>query len=572
MESSKDTHDIFGESTDQRALGDNPRVFRLEELAIATNNFSGDNKLGEGGFGPVYKGKLLDGQEIAVKRLSDGSIQGLEEFKNEVLVILKVQHRNLVKLLGCCVQGEEKMLIYEYLPNKSLDAFLFDSTKRELLDWKTRFQIIDGISRGVLYLHRDSRLTVIHRDLKVSNILLDEFFNPKIADFGRARIFGGNEHHANTARVVGTFGYMSPEYLLEGRFSEKSDVFSFGVLLLEVVSGEKITHFHHLELSLSLLGYAWQLWKESKMELFMDPMLLRESACKPDILRCIHVGLLCVQELAKDRPTMSTALSMLTNEITTLPDPEPPAFKERRVTSQSDSFPQGQESASVNNLTITNMEGQSTITPTQFITDSQTLTSSGEIFQLGFFSPVNSTNRYVGIWYNKIPVENIVWLANRDRPLKDSSGTLRIANDGNLVISDGRGTILWTTNVSNFAGRNSSVSALSDTGNLVFRLVDDNSTRGVLWQSFDNPTDTFLPLMKIGGSSLTGTKQELTSWKAESDPSVGIFSAALDLVDNIPQLVVSSNASKRLWQSGAWNSKIFIGMPRVGICIMMDSI
>ncbi|KAI3989063.1 hypothetical protein MKX01_033099 [Papaver californicum] len=183
---------------------------------------------------------------------------------------------------------------------------------------------------------------------------------------------------------------------------------------------------------------------------------------------------------------------------------------------------------------------ENTITPTQFITDSQTLTSSGEIFQLGFFSPVNSTNRYVGIWYNKIPLKNIVWVANRD--------TLK-----------GFIWYLWTTNVSNFATRNSSVAELSDT-DLAFLLVDDSSTGGVLWQSFDNPTDTFLPLMKIGGSSLTGTKQELTSWKDESDPSVGIFSAGLELVDNIPQLVVWSNASQRLWRSGVWNSKIFIGI------------
>ncbi|MCL7045974.1 hypothetical protein MKW94_015184, partial [Papaver nudicaule] len=205
---------------------------------------------------------------------------------------------------------------------------------------------------------------------------------------------------------------------------------------------------------------------------------------------------------------------------------------------------------------------ENVITPTQFITDSQTLTSPGEIFQLGFFSPVNTTNRYVGIWYNKIPVENIVWVANRATPLKDSSGTFRIASDGNLVISDGRGIVHWTTNVSNFATRNSSAAELSDTGNLAFRLVDDD-TGGVLWQSFDSPTDTFLPLMKIGGSSLTGAKRELTSWKHASDPSVGIFSAGLDLVDNIPQLVVSSNASKRLWRSGVWNSKIFVGMPNL---------
>ncbi|KAI3943930.1 hypothetical protein MKW92_025853 [Papaver armeniacum] len=186
---------------------DNPdqvKVFKFQELAIATNNFYGANMLGQGGFGQVYKGTLSDGQEIAVKRLSKGSIQGLEEFKNEVIVISKVQHRNLVRLLGCCLEGEEKMLIYEYMPNKSLDAFLFDPTKKQWLDWRKRFQIIEGISRGMLYLHRDSRLRVIHRDLKVSNILLDEDLNPKISDFGMARIFGGDEQQASTRRVVGT--------------------------------------------------------------------------------------------------------------------------------------------------------------------------------------------------------------------------------------------------------------------------------------------------------------------------------------------------------------------------------
>ncbi|RZC82336.1 hypothetical protein C5167_045132 [Papaver somniferum] len=205
------------------------KVIDFKTLAIATNDFSEANKLGQGGFGSVYKGTLRDGQEvqeIAVKRLSTSSEHGSQEFKNEVLVISKLQHRNLVRLLGCCTHEDEKILIYEYMPNKSLDTFLFDPRMRGLFDWKKRFEIILGIGRGILYLHRDSRLRVVHRDLKASNILLDEELNPKISDFGTARIFGGNERlQANTRKVAGTFGYMSPECVIEGRFSEKPDVF-----------------------------------------------------------------------------------------------------------------------------------------------------------------------------------------------------------------------------------------------------------------------------------------------------------------------------------------------------------
>ncbi|XP_072966501.1 G-type lectin S-receptor-like serine/threonine-protein kinase B120 isoform X3 [Typha angustifolia] len=229
-------------------------LLSFDSLVAATDKFSHMNFLGEGGFGPVYKGMLPEGKEVAVKRLSRNSGQGMEEFKNEVILIAKLQHRNLVRLLGCCIQGKEKILIYEYMPNKSLNAFLFDPTKKEKLDWKTRYSIIEGIARGLLYLHRDSRLRVIHRDLKVSNILLDEEMNPKISDFGLARIFGSDDNETNTKRVVGTYGYMSPEYAMQGVFSVKSDVYSFGVLLLEIVSGKKNSTYSNQELSLNLLG------------------------------------------------------------------------------------------------------------------------------------------------------------------------------------------------------------------------------------------------------------------------------------------------------------------------------
>ncbi|CDY40949.1 BnaCnng09920D [Brassica napus] len=213
--------------------------FEMHTIRTATNNFSSSNKLGQGGFGPVYKGKLVGGQEIAVKRLSSSSGQETEEFMNEITLISKLQHRNLVRLLGCCIKGEEKLLIYGFLENKSLDVFLFDSSLKFEIDWAKRFDIVQGIARGILYLHRDSRLRVIHRDLKVSNILLDDRMIPKISDFGLARMFQGTQFQDNTRRVVGTLGYMSPEYAWTGVFSEKSVIYAFGVLLLEIISGKR---------------------------------------------------------------------------------------------------------------------------------------------------------------------------------------------------------------------------------------------------------------------------------------------------------------------------------------------
>ncbi|CDP17688.1 unnamed protein product [Coffea canephora] len=329
-------------------------LYTYETLANATDNFQSNNKIGKGGFGPVYKGKLLDGREIAVKRLSNSSTQGIEEFMNEVVVISKLQHRNLVRLLGCCVEREEKMLVYEYMPNKSLDAYLFDANKQKLLDWRRRVIIVEGIGRALLYLHRDSRLKIIHRDLKASNILLDEDLKPKISDFGLARIFGGHQDQANTNRVVGTYGYMAPEYAMQGRFSEKSDVYSFGVLLLEIVSGRRNTSFYNYENELSLLGHAWKLWNESEAAKLIDAAII-DPAFKTEMLTFIHVGLLCVQEFAKDRPDVSAVLSMLSSEISNLPRPKFPAYTGRLGSSGKSSR---ERVYSINNISLTTVEGR----------------------------------------------------------------------------------------------------------------------------------------------------------------------------------------------------------------------
>ncbi|XP_068639458.1 G-type lectin S-receptor-like serine/threonine-protein kinase At1g11330 isoform X1 [Aristolochia californica] len=327
-------------------------IFDFKVVVFATDNFSLANKLGGGGFGPVYKGILPGGQEVAVKRLSKSSGQGLQEFRNEVLVISRVQHKNLVRLFGYCIEGEEKMLLYEYMPNKSLDSFIFDSDEQKL-DWAQRFHIIEGIARGLLYLHRDSRLKIIHRDLKASNILLDRELNPKISDFGLARIFGGNQIQAETRRVVGTYGYMSPEYAMEGRFSEKSDVFSFGVLLLEIVSGKKNTGFFNQESSLNLLSHAWKLWNDGQALTLIDPKL-GSTYSVAEVLRCIHVGLLCVQEYAADRPTISAITLFLGTDTATPPTPKQPAF----TVTISRGSTSTEERASVNNVTITMLEGR----------------------------------------------------------------------------------------------------------------------------------------------------------------------------------------------------------------------
>ncbi|KAK3433295.1 hypothetical protein EUGRSUZ_D00886 [Eucalyptus grandis] len=477
-------------------------VFDFETVAAATSNFSFANKLGQGGFGSVYKGVMNDGTEIAVKRLSKYSGQGNEEFKNEVRLIAKLQHRNLVKILGCCIREDEKLLIYEYLPNKSLESLLYDETKRSLLDWGKRYEIAYGVARGLMYLHQDSILRIIHRDLKVSNVLLDVALNPKISDFGLARICGGDQIEGKTKRVVGTYGYMAPEYAMQGQFSIKSDVYSYGVLLLEIITGQRNSGCYHMNPFCYLIGHVWELWKGGNCMDIADKSI-GNTYSEEIVSRCIQIGLL------RNKP-----------------------------------------------LCICKLEAQ---TVKRFrILDGNLLVSSGKRFALGFFSPGNSSHRYVGIWYYQVSEQTIVWVANRERPINGTSGALSIDSDGKLVLHENGSFLVWSTNVSSALSNYSTTARLMDSGNLV--LVQDFSER-VIWQSFDYPTDTMLPFMKLGLNRKTGLNRFLTSWKSPEDPTPGNCSYRIDPT-GYTQLLLYKDGDP-YWRAGSWTGDRWSGIPEM---------
>ncbi|KAL3635961.1 Cysteine-rich receptor-like protein kinase 43 [Castilleja foliolosa] len=305
------------------------RHFSFEALVAATKNFHPTQKLGEGGFGPVFKGKLKDGRDVAVKRLSQRSGQGKTEFQNEAKLLARVQHKNIVNFVGYCVHDSERLLVYEYVANESLDKLLFKSDKRELLNWKRRLDVISGVAKGLLYLHEQAHCSIIHRDIKASNILLDENWVPKIADFGMARLFPEDQTHVNT-RIAGTNGYMAPEYLFHGNLSKKADVFSFGVVVLELISGQKNSAFNRDPDSHSLLEWttmvlAYKLYKKQRSLEIMDPVLASSADCD-QIEMCVQIGLLCVQSEPHLRPDMDRVVMTLSRKPSNLEEPVRPGY------------------------------------------------------------------------------------------------------------------------------------------------------------------------------------------------------------------------------------------------------
>ncbi|XP_037427674.1 receptor-like serine/threonine-protein kinase SD1-8 [Triticum dicoccoides] len=328
-------------------------AYHLETIKAATNGFCPKNEIGCGGFGTVYKGQMIDGQEIAVKKLSAGNrVQGLKEFKNEVDLIAKLQHRNLVRLLGYCIHHSERILVYEYMSNKSLDTFIFDPKRRATLSWKTRMDIIFGIARGLLYLHQDSRHTMIHRDLKAANVLLNREMVAKISDFGIAKLFSSIGDHQVTERIVGTYGYMSPEYAMDGMVSFMQDVYSFGVLLLEIISGRRNQR------SFNLIAHAWGLFEENKSIELLDPAV-RDGRSPTELEQaatCIQVGLLCVQESPSQRPQMASVIPMLSHQQVPGRPLRPVVCMP--VSSLGDLLDVQEDTSGNAELTITNLEGR----------------------------------------------------------------------------------------------------------------------------------------------------------------------------------------------------------------------
>lgn len=298
-------------------------------LKKATSNFDPKNQLGRGGFGPVYQGKLVDGRKIAVKQLSLGkSQQGESEFLAEVRMITSIQHKNLVRLIGCCSEGDQRLLVYEYMKNGSLDSIIYGNSET-FLNWKTRFQIILGIARGLQYLHEDSNLRIVHRDIKASNILLDDKFQPKISDFGLAKFFPEDQAYLSTT-FAGTLGYTAPEYAIRGELSEKADIYSFGVLALEIISSRMNTNLSLPTEMQYLPEYAWKLFERSRLIDLVDPKLQADGIVEKDVLQACHVALLCLQPYPSSRPPMSEIVAMFASKTEPITTPMKPAFLERK--------------------------------------------------------------------------------------------------------------------------------------------------------------------------------------------------------------------------------------------------
>ncbi|CAH1419858.1 unnamed protein product [Lactuca virosa] len=336
-----------------------PYTFSYEELRDATNDFSPANKLGEGGFGPVYKGTLADGRVIAVKQLSIASQHGRSQFVAEIATISAVQHRNLVKLYGCCIDGAKRLLVYEYLENKSLDQALFGSNKLSLT-WSTRFDILMGLARGLAYLHEESRIRIIHRDVKSSNVLLDSDMNPKISDFGLAKLYDDKKTHMST-RVAGTIGYLAPEYAMLGHLTEKADVFGFGVVALEIISGRSNSDSFSEDEKIHLLEWSWNL-HEGNRELELVDEELSEFD-ENEVKRVIKVALLCTQTSPTSRPSMSRVVAMISGDIEASGDITRPEYLTRLKFDDASIFKSSVQNSVSDGVTSTSNSTVSPCTP-----------------------------------------------------------------------------------------------------------------------------------------------------------------------------------------------------------------
>ncbi|KAL9236767.1 hypothetical protein vseg_011400 [Gypsophila vaccaria] len=288
---------------------ENIRQFSYSELRIATDDFNLSNKIGRGGFGTVFKGIIKSERQVAVKTLSTGSRQGLREFLSEINTLANVRHPNLVELLGCCVEGSNRILVYEYIINNSLDRALLGYTSvRSRLNWERRSAICLGTARGLAFLHEELVPHIVHRDIKASNILLDKNFLPKIGDFGLAKLFPEDITHIST-RIAGTMGYLAPEYALGGHLTKKADVYSFGVLILEIISGQSNAKANWGGSQKYLLEWAWQLYEDGKLLEIVDSEMGEYQ--EAEVIRYMIVAFFCTQGAATRRPHMSQVIKML---------------------------------------------------------------------------------------------------------------------------------------------------------------------------------------------------------------------------------------------------------------------
>ncbi|KAK7302754.1 hypothetical protein RJT34_13650 [Clitoria ternatea] len=294
-------------------LIDNVRNFSDKELRLATDNYNSSNKIGRGGFGTVYQGTLRDGRRVAVKTLSVGSRQGVREFLAEIKTLSNVKHSNLVELIGFCIQGPSRTLVYEYVENGNLDSALLGRRNTNIkLDWRKRSAICIGTAKGLAYLHEELAPHIVHRDIKASNVLLDKDFNPKIGDFGLAKLFPDDITHIST-RIAGTTGYLAPEYALHGQLTKKADTYSFGVLVLEIISGNSSSRTNREESHKFLLEWAWQLHEEGKLLELVDPDM--EEFPEKEVIRYMKVAFFCTQSAASRRPLMTQVVDMLSRDI-----------------------------------------------------------------------------------------------------------------------------------------------------------------------------------------------------------------------------------------------------------------